>query len=138
MVNSQYFLLRAFRRPKTKNIGIFLVRLLPSLWFVPVLRIHNAFDLLEDEGYIEELAPEEVECFKKNILDDTEGTLTPCGMYADTDFGFDAFEEERESRRRFYIPFFITTLISLISLVVAIAALLVNTDCSFIARLCGL
>lgn len=85
-------------------------------------RLEDALDFLEDNLLIEEATVSELDAIKNGLpLKDDSSVLS--GTYFITEEGIQVIEEQKEERKRFYLPFVITTVISIVSLIVSIVSL---------------
>jgi hypothetical protein len=87
-------------------------------------RIENVIEDLEESQSIEELFTAELESFKTQNIENMEGHMGDAtGHYLDTQYGVACYEEEKDERFRFYMPFIFSAAISLVTVVVSVIAL---------------
>ena len=118
MNNLHYSVLKFLkRRPRSKDC------LKKKFKKVRADRLEDVLDSLEDNLFIEEATTEELNALKNNLPfpDSDSGILS--GFYFLREEGYKVIEEHSEETLRFYLPFCVTTVISVISLVVSIVSL---------------
>ena len=90
-------------------------------------RLEEALDFLEENLLIEEAVVPELEAIKNNLPIPEFCSDEYTGTYYITESGRQIVEERNEENIRFYLPFVVTTAISLISLVISIISIAIAT-----------
>lgn len=126
MVDIQYELLKAMQDPCSKEGVVCYVAKKLRLPKDKMFRVYDAFDTLEGNDFIEELSPEEIDLIRRGLPNDFSGVCESTDLYILTEFGVCALGDEKNERFRFYAPFVVSTLISLVSLVTAIVSICIQ------------
>ena len=95
--------------------------------------IEQEIDWLEDENYIENLSDRDLE-FLDNGTDDSGTHTNFTDLFRCTRHGEEIVETVREDRRRFYMPFYFTGAVSIVSLLISFASLILSIHQAFYAQ----
>lgn len=90
-------------------------------------RLEEALDYLEENLLIEEATVPELEAIKNNLPIPEFCSDEYTGVYYITESGRQIVEDRNEENIRFYLPFVVTTAISLISLAISIISIAIAT-----------
>lgn len=90
-------------------------------------RIDDILDFLEDNMLIEEATAAELDALRSNSPFPDSDSSDFTGTYFITETGRQLIEKRREENKRFYLPFFVTTLLSIISLIISIVSITIST-----------
>ena len=94
-------------------------------------RLTDAVDYLDKNSLIDEAARPELEALKSGLPLPESVSAGPdelTGTYFITEDGRQAVEERKEENFRFYFPFVVTSVISLLSLAVSILAIIMTIE----------
>ena len=88
-------------------------------------KITDILDRLEEYEYLEELTAPELDCIKKNLpIPDNFSSSEMTGYYRITRAGDALVEENKSEQFRFYLPYFTSLILSIISIILSIISLL--------------